>query len=368
MKPLSAEYFQELLADQTPPCVSLYMPTERARPMAVQNGVRFDELLRLASHQLEKAFSESEAHTLLERFHELKRDNNFWTHMGSGLAVFGSPTVFQAHKLQRSVSELVEVADSFHLKPLIRAHQFAGRFDVLCLTQRSVRVLEGNQDRLEEIELPGVPRSVQEALAEGMDNRRAGDTSTAPASANDAEMERFFRAVDKALWDRHSRQAGLPIILCAVPEYHDPFSRISKNPNLIVDEGIKLNPEGVSVDRIREEAWKIIEPYYRRQIERVVEEFERARATQQGSEDLNQVAEAAAFARVGTLLVDANKHIGGRLDPTNGQVVFGDASQPEFDDLLDDIAEKVMKTGGQVLVMPPEQMPSDTGVAAIYRF
>jgi len=27
-----------------------------------------------------------------------------------------------------------------------------------------------------------------------------------------------------------------------------------------------------------------------------------------------------------------------------------------------------MKTGGQVLVMPADQMPTDTGVAAIYRF
>jgi len=26
------------------------------------------------------------------------------------------------------------------------------------------------------------------------------------------------------------------------------------------------------------------------------------------------------------------------------------------------------ETGGQVLVMPPEQMPTDTGAAAIYRF
>jgi hypothetical protein len=68
------------------------------------------------------------------------------------------------------------------------------------------------------------------------------------------------------------------------------------------------------------------------------------------------------------LLVDADKHIGGRLDPTNGRVEFGDLSRPEFDDLLDDIAEKVMKTGGQVLVMPAAQMPTDSGVAAIYRF
>jgi hypothetical protein len=113
---------------------------------------------------------------------------------------------------------------------------------------------------------------------------------------------------------------------------------------------------------------RIIEPGYRRQIDRVLEEFGRARATQQGSEDVNEVAQAAAFARVGTLLVDADKHIGGRIDPTNGRVEFGDLSQPDFDDLLDDIAERVMKTGGQVLVMPAQQMPSDTGVAAIYRF
>jgi release factor family 3 len=367
MRPLSAEYFQELLADQTPPCISLYMPTLRAKPPAAENSRRFDNLIRLASHQLEKAFSYAESQSLLNKFHELKSDDGFWAHLGNGLAVFGSPTIFQAHKLQRPVPELVEVADSFHLKPLIRAHQFAGHFEVLCLTQRSVRLLEGNQDRLEEVELRGVPRSVQEALADGVNETAPGDTSIAPMSANNTQLDRFFRIVDQTLWQNHSRQSSLPIILCAVPEYHSSFQQISKNPNLL-KEGIKLNPDGISLDRIREEAWKIIEPYYRRQIDRVLEEFGRARATQQGSEDLNQVAQAAAFARVGILLVDADKHIGGRLDTASGRIEFGDLSQPEFDDLLDDIAERVMKTGGQVLVMPPDQMPSDTGVAAIYRF
>jgi hypothetical protein len=83
---------------------------------------------------------------------------------------------------------------------------------------------------------------------------------------------------------------------------------------------------------------------------------------------VNEVAQAAAFARIGKLLVDADKHIGGRIDPTNGRVEYGDMSQADFDDLLDDFAERVMKTGSQVLVMPAEQTPSDTGVAAIYRF
>jgi hypothetical protein len=83
---------------------------------------------------------------------------------------------------------------------------------------------------------------------------------------------------------------------------------------------------------------------------------------------VNEVAQAAAFARVGTLLVDADKHIGGRIDLTNGRVEYGDMARADFDDLLDDIAERVMKTGGQVLVMPADQMPTQSGVAAIYRF
>src|SRR5213075_932723 len=137
---------------------------------------------------------------------------------------------------------------------------------------RNVRVLAGNQDKLEPVELRNVPRSVQEALGEGNDERPLDDHSTGPTSANDPELDRFFREVDKALWQNHSRQAGLPIILCAVEEYHARFHSASKNPHLL-EEGIKLNPDALPMERIREEAWKIIEPYYRRQIDRVLEEF-----------------------------------------------------------------------------------------------
>src|SRR5438034_10131445 len=93
-----------------------------------------------------------------------------------------------------------------------------------------------------------------------------------------------------------------------------------------------------------------------------------AQARQRGSDAIDQVAKAATLSRVATLLVDANKQIGGKIDPASGNVQFGPVNDPELDDVLDDIAETVLKTGGQVLVIPPEQMPTDTGVAAIYRY
>jgi hypothetical protein len=37
-------------------------------------------------------------------------------------------------------------------------------------------------------------------------------------------------------------------------------------------------------------------------------------------------------------------------------------------DLLDDLGEHTVKTGGEVVIVPAERMPTDTGIAAIYRF
>lgn len=172
--------------------------------------------------------------------------------------------------------------------------------------------------------------------------------------------------MDHAVWENHSRPSGLPLILCAVHKNFERFARLSKNP-FLVDKGIASNPESLSIDRLHEQAWQIIAPYYRQQVDNILNEFGRASAHQQGSGDIAQVAEAATQSRVGTLLVDADKHVGGKID-TSGGVEFGDLSRGEFDDVLDDIAERVIKTGGQVLVMPHSQMPTATGVAAIYRF
>jgi hypothetical protein len=38
------------------------------------------------------------------------------------------------------------------------------------------------------------------------------------------------------------------------------------------------------------------------------------------------------------------------------------------DDVLDDLAMLSLKMGGQVVIMPTERMPTETGVAAIYRY
>ena len=96
--------------------------------------------------------------------------------------------------------------------------------------------------------------------------------------------------------------------------------------------------------------------------------FGAAKARELGSDNLEQIAESAVAARVATLLVEADRLIPGRLNLTTGEIQLADLANSNVDDVLDDVAELVLKNGGQAVVVPKERMPAQTGVAAIYRF
>ena len=132
------------------------------------------------------------------------------------------------------------------MKPLLRIVQSADRFQVLAINRREVRLFEGNRDALDEMEPgAGVPRTATEILGEdltepqilahsygtGPEARGAGSNRGADGAKTggmrhghgsksdviDQRTERFFRAVDRAVIDHHSKPSRLPLILAACP-------------------------------------------------------------------------------------------------------------------------------------------------------
>ncbi|HEY5932313.1 MAG TPA: hypothetical protein VIT63_05315, partial [Nitrospira sp.] len=133
----------------------------------------------------------------------------------------------------------------------------------------------------------------------------------------DIDAERFFRAIDRAVLDHHSLPSGLPPILAALPEHHPRFHKVSHNP-FLVSEGIMINPDSVPETELRVLAWRVVEPQYQARLTGLIEEFEQARSKGLGHDDLTQVAQAAAAGRVATLLIEADRQIGGRLNSATG--------------------------------------------------
>ena len=156
-----------LLDAHEPPCLSLYQPTHRHHPDNQQDPIRFRNLVKGVEESLWQTYLKSEVQPLLEPFQALADDHDFWNHTLDGLAVLGAPGMSRVYRLQRPVPELVVVADTFHLKPLMRILQSADRYHVLGLSRGEIKLFEGNRDTLDQIELaPGVPRTITEALGE----------------------------------------------------------------------------------------------------------------------------------------------------------------------------------------------------------
>lgn len=100
---------------------------------------------------------------------------------------------------------------------------------------------------------------------------------------------------------------------------------------------------------------------------RWADEFAAARAKGLGSDNLAEVAWAAAAGRVGMLLIEAEREIAGHLDNASGLIVADDLDHPQIDDVLDDLGALVERLGGRVHVLSAQRMPGTAGLAATFR-
>lgn len=376
---IADDFAKGIFQDPQSPCLSLYQPTHRSHPDNAQDPIRFGNLVKQLGESLAQQYPQRDIKSLLEPFEALAVDQEFWNYSGDGLAVLASPDMFRAYKLQRPVSELAVVADSFHIKPLLRMVQSADDYQILALSREEVKLFQGNRDGLYEVELPpAFPRTL-DAVVDVDENKpqpirthsaATGGAQHGAASRADLvkrDVERFFRAVDRAMLAEYSREQRLPVVLLALPENQGDFRRISRNP-LLLEQGLEFSPTSIVLDELRQRAWTVVEPEYLERLAALIDMFGAARPRGQADADLVLVARSAVAGRIATLLVEAKREISGRIDSATGEIAFDDLLDPQVDDVLDDLSELVLANGGQVVIVPSERMPSTTGAAAIYRF
>jgi hypothetical protein len=383
-KLLTQELIHELLSVAEAPCISLYMTTHRSHPENKQDTIRYKNLVKQVKESLTEKYPTAEIHKLLESFETLASDDDFWNYTSDGLAVLGSPELFEVIHLHVPVEEMVIVSDSFHIRPLRSILQSKDRYQVLALTLDSVHLYEGNRHSLAEIELPdNFPNSMDEALGKELTDKHStvasyggigGDSNNmhhghgGKKDQVDIDAERFFRVVANSVYDRYSKHDALPLLLAALPEHHHLFHDVNKNP-LVLAEGIEINPQAVSKDELAKLSWKIMEPMYLEKLDLMVGEFNQAKANGLGSDDIDDVIEAAQAGRVDTLYVEEHRVMASRLRNTDtGRFKNNDTTQPVLDDKLDNLGELVEKMGGAVVIIPKEHMPTKTGIACVFRY
>jgi hypothetical protein len=383
---LTREELQKLIDVNEGPCVSLYIPTERAGRATRQNPIRFKNAMYAARNALQgRGMRKREADQFLAPARQLLEDADFWQQQADGLAAFVARHLFASYRLPLHVEEFSAVGEHFHIKPLLPFFSRDGRFYVLALSQNAVRVLEGTHWSVRHLDVRGMPGDLAEALRFDVRERhlqfhtgtgagRGGGTRAAifhgqgvPKDDEQDRIREYLRQIDAAL-HRVLKGQRAPLVLAGAEGILPIYRRVNTYPHL-VDDAVKGNPDQLNEQQLHDQAWPLVEPVFLEGQRRAAEMVEGALGTERASADLEQVVQAAHLGRVEALFVPLARHRWGSYDDASGQVLVHDEGQPGDEDLLDQAAAQVMVHDGAVYAVEPQEMPDDADeVAALFRY
>ncbi len=379
MAVISGDELKTLIEKQDDYCVSIFLPTHRSGPETQQDPIRLKNILKRVEDRLAaEGMRAAEARKMLQPATDLIPDNLFWSHQQEGLAVFMTPDSFQFYRLPLQFTELEVISDRFHIKPLLPILSGNGRFFILALAQKQLRLLECTRFSCEECDLDGVPESIDEILKYEEAERGLVIRSPQQEQAgifhghgggltdNKEKIFRFFRAVDKGLHNLLGQEKA-PLITAGVEYLLPIFKEASTYPNLM-EKGVTGNPEGLSNNELHEAAWEIVAQEFTKDQQFARERYYELSGTGKTGKDLKEVAEAALNARVDTLFVALGVQRWGSFDPADNTVTVHMDHQPGDDDLLDLAAVQTFLNGGAVYAVNPDEVPDDRNIAAIYRY
>ncbi|HKN87615.1 MAG TPA: hypothetical protein VJV04_12200 [Nitrospiraceae bacterium] len=378
---LSRDELKTVIAESQRPSVSLFLPTHRAGPQIQQDPIRLKNLLKQAESQLiTDGIRATEARDLLAPAAALLEDAAFWRHQDGGLAIFRSSESFRVFRLPDPVQEFVSVADRFYVKPLLPLLVNDVRFYILALSQKTVRLLECSRDRVQEVDLPGVPNSMTEALNEveapqlqfhslpvgGMTATRFHGHGVGIDDVDVINLQRYFHRVNDGLEPILKNQQA-PLVLACV-EYLAPLYRETNPYPHVLNAIVSGNPDGLKNEELHQKAWSIVEPTFQKARARAAAQYHEGIAKGRAAHSLAEILTAAYQGRVASLFVPLGVQRWGRFNFESLSLEEHEQEQSGDDELLDLATMQTLMHGGNVYAVHPDEIPDRHVAAAVFRF
>ncbi|MGZ4183621.1 MAG: baeRF11 domain-containing protein, partial [Solirubrobacteraceae bacterium] len=271
-------------------------------------------------------------------------------------------------RLPNRLLGVVEAADRFYVKPLLRTVTFPQVAFVLALAQGSVRLIEVSPDvEPAEVAIPDMPQDAASAAGRSSLADRAPIRRIQGDEGRKLRLRQYARKVDQAVRPFLSG-LDVPLILAAAEPLDSIYRSVNSYPRL-APGGISGNPERTPDAELAAGAREVLDELYARELRATQELFERRRSEGRGLVDIGDVARAATFGAVDTLLIDIDEVVvPGSVDEDTGAVTLADAPTAAGYSVVDEIARRAWLAGATVLAVRQQDVPDGTSVAAILRY
>jgi Bacterial archaeo-eukaryotic release factor family 11 len=358
---------ERLLTVRDPGCVSIYLPTSVITQDAQADRIELKNLAATAIRQLEDSgISPTVIASVRDGLGDLVDDDDFWAVQARSLAVLASAGSVRTFRLPNRLSSVVEVADRFYITPLLRAVTFPQAAFVLALAAGSVRLVEVTPEGPPfTVDVPGLPTDAASSAGKASIADRSPVRRIQGSEGQKIRLRQFAGKVDQALRGVLSG-LELPLILAATEPLDSIYRSLNSYPHL-VEPGIRGNPDAVPDERLAEAARPLLDEVYADELSALRDLFELRLAQGRAATDVATVAKAATRGAVDTLLADIDVKLPGFVDDDTGAVMFAQDDAVSYG-LVDEIARRVLLSGGRVLAVRAADVPHGEPVAAILRY
>ncbi|NLT25270.1 MAG: hypothetical protein GXX90_01235 [Microbacteriaceae bacterium] len=359
-----------------PASISLYVASPQVGNGAARGAVAHDTetaraKLRAAADEARAQLKElgvaaSESQRIGELLAELVGDRDFWGTSARSIAVFASPDGLDAYRLRNELPSHSAVGDRYDTGPLLRATTFPHDGYVLALTEGDVRLVALESDathrRVPLDELPDDAADVLDVEKHGggqLDRKRA-DGTLGPK----VEQRRYASIVRDAVLAAIGDDER-PIVLAASEDLAPAYREVSGADELL-DESIGANPASFDDAELAKRGREVLERHYDAVLAEWRERFRAQQAVHRATSDFDEVARHATAGQIDSLVYDLEHRQEGAIDEF-GEVTVAESDGPGTYALVDEIAARVLTTGGTVIAVRGDEVPGRSPVAAILR-
>jgi release factor family 11 len=356
---------ETLITTRGPVCVSIYLPTSHVPQEAQADRIELKNLAAEAIRQVETTDADKrDVAEIRDELDELVDDDDFWNEQARSLAVFATAEAFKTFRLPNRLPSVVEVGDRFYVKPLLRAVSFPQAAFVLALAGGGVRLVEVLPDAPPfTVNVADLPTDAASAAGKASIADRAPVGRLQGSEGQKVRLRQYARKVDRAVRAAIG-SSELPLILAATEPLESIYRAVNTYPHL-APTALRGNPETTSDAELAAEARTVLDQVYADELRSIRKRFDLRFSQERALTDVATVARAATYGAVDTLLVDIDEKVPGFVDDA-GAVSLAEDDAESYG-VVDEIARRVLLTGGRVLAVRAPEVPGGGSLAAILR-
>jgi hypothetical protein len=364
----TADELADLATQRNDIGVSIFLPTTPVSVESDGDRILLKNLAKEAVAQLEAASADKRRiGALVEELDDLVDDDAFWRFQAHGLVIYATPDNLRTFRVPNALEPVVKVSDRFHLKPLLRSVTFCNAGYVLALADGSVRLIEVSADLpAAEVRVEGMPTDAASAVGKASIASRSHSGRIVGSEGKKVRLRQYARQVDGALRGLLAGGAA-PLILASVENLGALYRSVNTYPHLAA-QIIEGNPERLSPAELATAARGVLDEIYRKRVADWNALYRRRINEDRATTDIARAARAATFGAVQSLLVDMDKVVNGTVDEGDGTVHFAEGPCADTYGVVDEIARRVLSSGGEVWSVRANDIPDRKPLAAVLRY